>query len=393
MTRKQRNICLFLLPGLAVTFAAHGLWWLAVGLLAFGGSAMLLFSKRRIFVWIRKKTWISAPGSLLGVFLLAISIRVFLFELYAIPSGSMEDTLLVGDKVLVNKLSLGPRMPQSPFEIPWINLLFYLNRNAREKMDSTWWKYHRLSGLNPIRRNDVIVFNHPNAEKDFFIKRCVALPGDSLAIVGTMVTINGKATDEPMLSKKNFKCYFNNLQQFSELTDSLNIGINAGYRFPTAKSAETTLNRLQFQQLSRALCIDSIAPLIVQNDSAFQCFPYHHKFRWSIDQFGPLSIPKAGTTIALDEKNYALYQHILRKFEKLTIQLKDGDVYIGQAKAETYTFRHNYYFMMGDNRHNSADSRIWGFVPEEMIVGKASVVLFSNNWDGFRWNRIMKSIK
>ena len=383
----------FILIALVIIFAVQGLWWFAFGLLVTGGLILLFLSQFRFFVWLRKKSWISAPISLIGIFLLAIAIRVFLFELYAIPSGSMEDTLLVGDKVLVNKLSLGPRMPQSPFEIPWVNLLFYLNRNAREKMDSAWWKYHRLSGLSPIRRNDVIVFNHPNAEKDFFIKRCIALPGDSLAIVDGKTFVNGKVLNTSLLSKTNYQCYFNNPQLFSKLTDSLNFHAYGTYRSTKERSTEMTLNRLQLQQIARASCIDSIEQVIARSDSAYKSFPYHNKIRWTIDNFGPLCIPKAGMTVSLDEKNFALYRHILQKFEKLIVVTKDGTVYIGHKKADTYTFRHNYYFMMGDNRHNSADSRIWGFVPEESIVGEATLILISNDWNGLRWRRMLKAIR
>lgn len=389
----KQKYYIFILNALAIIFAVQGLWWFASGLLATGSLILLFLSQFRFFVWLRKKAWISTPISLIGIFLLAIAIRVFLFEIYAIPSGSMEDTLIVGDKVLVNKLQIGPRMPKSPFEVPWINLFFYLNRNSSTKMDSAWWNYYRFNGFNAIQRNDVIVFNHPDAENDFFIKRCIALPGDNLTIIDGKTLIDGKVLDTSMLSKTNYQFYFNNPQQFSELTDSLDFQGYRNYRTMKGKSTEITLNRLQLRQIAQASCIDSIEPVIAASDSAYQCFPYHNKLRWTIDNFGPLCIPKAGMTIRFDEKNFALYQHILQKFEKLDITMKEEVVYIGQKKTETYTFRHNYYFMMGDNRHNSADSRIWGFVPEEMIVGKASIILFSNDWNGFLWKRILKQIQ
>lgn len=389
---KQKHY-IFILVAFAIIFTVQGLWWFAFGLLVTGGLILLFLSQFRFFVWLRKKAWISTPISLIGIFLLAIAVRVFLFEIYAIPSGSMEDTLIVGDKVLVNKLQIGPRMPKSPFEIPWINLMFYLNKNSRIKMDSAWWNSHRLIGFNAIRRNDVIVFNHPDAENDFFIKRCIALPGDSLAIIDGKTLINGKVLIASALSKTNYQFYFNNSQQFYKLTESLNFKSYENFRSTKDKSAEITLNRLQLLQIAQASCIDSIQPVIAASDSAYQCFPYHKKFRWTIDNFGPLCIPKAGMTVHFDEKNFELYKHILQKFEKLDIEIKGEAVYIGQQKTKTYTFRHNYYFMMGDNRHNSADSRIWGFVPEEMIVGKASIILFSNDWNGFKWTRIIRLIK
>ncbi len=389
----KQKIYKFILLAFAAILAVQGLFWLSFGLLFFGGLIMLYLSRLRVFVWLRKKSWISSPIILIAVFLLAISIRVFLFEIYTIPSGSMEDTLITGDIVLVNKLLIGPRMPESPFEIPWINLLFYLNKNARAQMDSPWWDYHRLEGFNPIRRNDVIVFNHPEWEKDFFIKRCVALSGDSLTIKDGVVAINRQILAMPLLLKTNYELFYNNHQQFSALVDSLKFQSVGFYRSRQEKRTDITINRIQLQQIAHVSCIDSIKPIIFPSDSIAKCYPYHSEIRWTIDNYGPLYIPKAGTKVQLNAKNLALYKHLLEKFEKLNICMEGQTVFVDGLKTETYTFRHNYYFMMGDNRHNSADSRYWGFVPEESIVGKASVILFSNDLDGFKWKRILKFVK
>lgn len=393
MNIKRRKYFIFFLLTIVVILTVQGLWWLAYGLLSIGSLIFLYLSWLRFFVRLREKEWISTPISLIGIFLLAIAIRVFLFEIYAIPSGSMEDTLMVGDKVLVNKLQIGPRMPKSPFEVPWINLFFYLNRNSHTKMDSAWWNYHRLNGFSAIQRNDVIVFNHPDAENDFFIKRCVALPGDSLTIIDGTTLINGKILDRSALSKTNYEFYFNNSQQFIGLIDSLNVQTYGMYRAKREKSAQITLTQLQLRQFAKASCIDSFQSVVEPFDSISRCFPYHKDYPWTMDNFGPLYIPKKGMKIHLNAKNFILYQHVLQKFEKLAIWIKGEDVYIGQQKTEAYTFRHNYFFMMGDNRHNSNDSRYWGFVPEELIVGKAVVVLFSNEDTSFQWNRLLKQIK
>jgi signal peptidase I len=385
----KRKIYIFILLAFAAILAVQGLFWLAFGLLLISSLIFLYLSQLRFFVWMRKKTWISSPIILIAVFLLAISVRVFLFEIYTIPSGSMEDTLITGDIVLVNKLQVGPRMPKSPFEVPWINLLFYLNKNARAQMDVTWWNYHRLKGFNPIRRNDIIVFNR----HDFFIKRCIALPGDSLAIKDGVVAINRQILAMPLLLKTNYEFYYNNTQQFSKLVDSLKFQSVDFYRSRQEKSTEITINHIQLKQIAHASCIDSIKPVIFQNDSIAKCYPYHSEIRWTIDNYGPLYIPKAGTKVQLNAKNLALYKHLLEKFEKLNICMEGETVFVDDLKTETYTFRHNYYFMMGDNRHNSYDSRYSGFVPEESIVGKASVILFSNDWDGFKWKRILTLLK
>jgi len=345
----RKKYFIFTLLTSVIIIAVQGLWWLTFGLMSVGLLTILFLSPFRFFIHMRKVSWISTSVSLLAIFFLAISIRVFFVEIYNIPSGSMENTLIVGDKVLVNKLQIGPRMPKSPFEIPWLNLIFYLNKNARAEMDSIWWNYNRLSGLRQIQRDDVLVFNFPDDEKTYFIKRCIGLPGDNLKIVKGKTLLNGAIDQEPMLSKSKFLFYVNDPVAYLKLTDSLSI----------------------------------------------QCYWYENSANKlsTIDNFGSMYIPKAGATIRLNENSYVLYQNILRKFEKVQVDLKDGQVYVNQKPEISYTFRQNYYFMMGDNRHNSIDSRFWGFVPEELIVGKASIILFSNDLSDIKWNRTMKQIQ
>jgi len=388
----KRKSYIFTLLALVIIMAVQGLYWLATGLLFVGGITILYLSQLRFFVLIRKRGWVSTTISLFAIFILAISLRVFLFEIYNIPSGSMEDTLITGDKVLVNKLQVGPRMPKSPFEIPWINLIFYLNKNARAEMDSTWWNYNRLSGQRSIQRNDVLVFNFPDDEKTYFIKRCIGLPGDSLKITRGKTLVNGEIDQEPILSKSKFLFYVNNAVAYSKLTDSLSIQCY-WYENSDNKLSIVTLTPIQFLKIKKAPSIDSIIQVNVVYDTIPRVFPYNDRFKWTIDNFGPMYIPKAGATIRLDENSYVLYQNILRKFEKVQVDLKDGLVYVNQKPEISYTFRNNYYFMMGDNRHNSIDSRFWGFVPEELIVGKASLILFSNDLSDIKWNRTMKQIQ
>jgi len=389
---KKRKYYIFILLSLAIILAVQGLWWLAFGLLASGSLILFFLSHLHFFVWLRKRAWVSTSISFLAILLLAIFIRVFLVEIYNIPSGSMENTLLIGDKVVVNKLLVGPRMPKSSIEIPWINLLFYIIRNANAKTDSTSWNYHRLSGFNPIQRNDVLVFNFPDDENAFFIKRCIGLPGDSLKIAMGKTLLNGEIDQEPLLSKSKFLFYVNNPVAFSKLTDSLSIQCY-WYENSEKKLSIVTLTPIQFHEIKQSSSIDSIIKVIVYYDTIPRVFPYNEKFQWTIDNYGSLYIPKAGTSIQLNENNFVLYHNILQKFEGLKIVLKKGSVYINEIKTETYTFQHNYYFMMGDNRHNSIDSRFWGFVPEELIVGKASMILFSNDSGKIKWNRTMKILK
>lgn len=373
--------------------AVQGLYWLALGLLFILGMVLLFFSQWTLFTWIRKKAWISSTISLIVILMLAISIRVFLIEVYNIPSGSMENTLIPGDMVLVNKLAIGPRMPKSPFEIPWLNVLFYLKANANAKTDTTVWSYKRLNGFNTIHRNDVLVFNFPDDEKTYFIKRCIALPGESIHITSGKTIVDDLEIDKPLTSKSNYIFYLKNSTPFSKLMDSLNIQSYGFYPCTNGISTVASISNEQMVQFENKEFIDSIRLVNILYDSIPRCFPHHPNYKWTIDNFGALVVPKSGMKIQLFAENISLYQNILQKYENLKVDVKEGAVWLNHRKTNEYTFRHNYYFMMGDNRHQSIDSRGWGFVPEELIVGKASFILFSNDNNLIRWNRTMKLIQ
>ncbi|GHT14395.1 signal peptidase I [Bacteroidia bacterium] len=253
----------------------------------------------------------------------------------------MEDTLLSGDKIIVNKLVYGPRMPASPYEIPWINLIWYLKADDSTNIDSLYWNYHRLKGFSKIKQDDVIVFNAPftNNRNNFLIKRCVALPGDTLIIKDGLVNINGQSQPPPTMSKHSFR---------KNVSD---------------------------------------------NNEENWVYPKNSAFQWTLDNYGPLVIPKKGMAIPLDRYHYSLYERTIKETEHQEIEQKGAQYFIKDSLVTRYTFQHNYLFVMGDNRHNTSDSRDWGFVPEENIVGKASLILFSNNHGKFRWNRLLKKIK
>lgn len=373
---------------LAIGFIAlTQLWWLVAGL-TMAVVAFLLLSIN----FMKSKKWIRGTAMSMLVFVIAISFRIFFFEIFLIPSGSMENTLLTGDKVLVNKLAIGPRMPKSPLEIPWVNIPFYFNKSALARYDTTHWEYTRLKGIDPVRHNDVIVFNFPQDESTYYIKRCVGLPGDSLKIMGGNIFASDEKLDEPITSKSKYLFYTNNSDQFDELTDSFNIEC---YWYDNAiKDLNVvTCTPIQYQKISTSTSVDSIIKVVVYYDTNPWVFPYNNKFPWTIDNFGSLYIPKAGSTISLNDSSLILYRDIMEKFEKVDVEDDNGTVFVNNIPESSYTFRHDYYFMMGDNRHNSIDSRFWGFVPEEYIVGKASLILFSNDGSGFRWKRFMKPIK
>lgn len=311
------------------------LWWLLAGVVILAASYLALTSG--IFNRGKTRRRIRSAVMVVLIFSIAIAFRVFFIEIYAIPSGSMEDTLLPGDKVLVNKLVYGPKLPASPYDIPWINLGWYLQAGASANPDSVYWKYHRLKGFSEIKHGDVIVFSHPlwEGRNNYFIKRCMALPGDTLQIMNGKVKINAGFLDEQ----------------------------------PTIK----------------------MVPVVY--DSTHTVYPYHPDIRWSLNEYGPLVVPYEGMQIRLTREALQLYYNVIKDHEPVHANWKNEVFRNNEKTAGFYTFQNNYFFMLGDNRNNSNDSRYWGFLSEKDINGKATVVLF-NFLDGkFITNRFFKRIK
>lgn len=273
-----------------------------------------------------------------------------------IPSGSMEETLLPGDYVLVTK----------------------------------------RPGRHPdLRRNEVVVFNHylEGKGRSFFIKRCVGLPGDTLVIREGRVSINGQAVAEPALSKRLYRVWCDNPDQIGHLAGSRGIEIWRRYfKGKTTESVSMILTAGQRSAIEKAAGIDSVRADIASNDPEQWVEPKDKLFKWTADNFGPLVIPRKGFQIVLNRRNFLLYRRTIEELESRQIEMREGRCYLDEELSETYTFGQNYYFMMGDNRSLSDDSRNQGFVPEEEIVGKAELIIFSGDSTGFRWNRLLKTI-
>jgi signal peptidase I len=391
----KQKIIFSVFVAIMVLLVANGLFWLSIIIVIISGISWLLNSNLGFIIRLKKNQFISSMLLFPAVFLLAIGIRVFFIEIYAIPSGSMEDTLLPGDKVLVNKLSYGPRMPYSPYEIPWLNLIWYLKSDPKTNFDSIFWKYKRLEGFTSVKKGDVIVFTHPLSEdrNNFFIKRCVGIPGDVLRIENGVVIINEQPLTMPNLAKQRYHVKPNDWQKFNRIADSLEIDNHNFYQHSRESTIELILTQAQRNQLIGASDIDSILFNPVIRDSAQWVYPKDKELAWTIDDFGPLLIPYKGLTIELTPRNYLIYQRTICELEKNKLEKKEELFFMNGVTTKSYTFRHNYYFMMGDNRPNSNDSRYWGFVPEEDIVGKTVIILFSNGENGFKWSRILKRIK
>ena len=364
----------------------------------------------------------------------ATIIRTFVFEAYTIPTPSMEKTLLVNDFLFVSKFSYGPRIPNTPIAMPFVHHTLPVT-NSKSYVEWLKIPYTRWFA-SPVKRNDVVVFNFPvndtliNDELNFgskktyyqqvretgrdqtwaeygdkiitrpvdkrenFIKRCVGIGGDMLQVINGQVMINGKPQDVFPQSQRYYKLevpqdtYLDN-----DKLNELGIFIREDQGDKAQLKANLFLINITNEE-KRNLKLPAgytLTDFIMDPDS--QIFPYYNAASlWSADNFGPLWIPKKGAAIELTPDNLIRYQRCIEVYERNKFENKGGKIFINDKEATSYTFKMNYHWMMGDNRHNSLDSRYWGFVPEDHIVGKASLIWFS--WEGGpRWKRLFNSIK
>lgn len=340
-------------------------------------------------------------------------IRTFFMEAFLIPTSSMERSLMVGDFLVVSKFHYGTRVPMAPLSVPLIhNKLPYTH--IPSFLDWIQIPYFRLPGISQVERNDVVVFNFPADDiqpndpelgpiyipslKENYVKRCVAIAGDTVSVRGDQVYINGKPGYTPPDLQSRYIIQTNG-EGFNPLVleplgfrkpGDMNqnwgqIGANLYYFDMTTELAE------QFKKWSNVIKIEKDVP---PDDPRYRelIYPSDPKhYPWHLDNFGPFWLPKKGATLALDTANINLYKRIIEGYEHHKVEIDGNLIKIDGKVANSYTFEMNYYFMMGDNRRNSQDSRFWGAVPEDHIVGKPIFVFFSSE-NGPRWNRIFKSI-
>lgn len=311
---------------------------------------------------------------LFGGFFLWLIIRSFFFQVMYIPSSSMRGTLHEGDYILVNKLAYGPRMPITLFSLPFSGSDHYL--------DWVEFSYRRIPGYSDVHRDDVLVFNLPGGKLPIdlhrpYIKRCVALPGDSLSIINGEIFINGKKTPRPKWGQQRYFIELKNCDDPVALFDQLGItnpGISPDKIHYTLLLSDYQLNQLRATKKLAVYSLDRVD----KKTFNVQLFPHDPNFKWNADFYGPLQIPAKGKSVLLNSKNISLYRNIIVDYEGNTLEAKQDSMFINSKYSPSYTFKQDYFFVMGDNRYDSEDSRYWGFVPESHVVGKASVLLTSS---------------
>ncbi|MBU8893124.1 MAG: signal peptidase I [Bacteroidales bacterium] len=400
--------------------------------------------------------WLDA---LIFAVIAATLIRMFLIEAYTIPTSSMEKTLLVGDYLFVSKVSYGPKLPNTPLSFPFAHHTLPLTKYKKSYVEWIKKPYKRIAGFSDIKRDDIVVFNFPagdtvvlemqeqdyysimrqyadelkrrdiqlgNAIKTFdtykstarkylwdqfnvtvrpvdkrenYIKRCVAIPGDSIKIEHSQVFINGNKQEYFSDMQYDYFVKTNGKQINSKHLERMNIAVD-DRRFISSNSMyELPLTNENVVNLKNMQAVSSVSKYENTNINManISIFPFNADYPWTEDNFGPLYIPEKGVTIDLTKENLPLYQRIIETYEGNELNVDGNGIYINGELAKTYTFKMDYYFMMGDNRHNSADSRYWGFVPEDHVVGKAVFIWLSLDKDQqflnkIRWKRMFSLI-
>ena len=396
-------------------------------------------NSRELQKLIRQNPYTKTPGrewaeAIIFAVFAAAFIRMFLIEAYTIPTSSMEGSLKVGDFLFVSKAHYGIRTPKTVLMLPLLHNQVPVV-GGESYISKPNLPFYRLPALTDIKRYDPVVFNYPEGDsvyifpertwsihdfrrgsitpqrfmqiksgqadlvvrpidkKDHYIKRCIGLPGDSLQIINRQVYIDGKPAQNPTHMQFLYRITSPNGPVNTDKLDEL--GVNTAESNPQA--GIFFLDSTQVEKI-KAFGPDITIEFLEQPaPQANHLFPHdsEHFSGWTVDNFGPVYIPKKGATVKVSPENIALYERVIGVYEENELQVKDGKVFINGQETDSYTFKMDYYWMMGDNRHNSEDSRVWGFVPHDHIVGKPLFIWFStkngNMFNGINWSRIFSS--
>lgn len=379
----------------------------------------------------------------------------FFFQNFQIPTTSLEKTMLAGDYLLVSKYHYGPRIPMTPLSFPLyqhtITLPWSDTPLGKSYIEQPQVPYRRMPGLRDIERYDIVVFNYPAGDtvatkhqnddyyrlkfhygvnalhndkatfgdivyrpvdrRENYVKRCVGLPGDSLQIIDNKLYIDGRQLEDPQYLQQNYfihtkrpiqertwrglGVYSNDVQEIGSAPHIYGaLGIE-----PTGVTDRLYLAPLTQEMVEKLHKMTAVADIVVY-PAGFggkdYVYPLSENNTWTSANYGPIWIPQAGKSIQLTAENVALYERCIVNYEGNTIQMNSDSTFLLNGKPATeYTFEMNYFWMMGDNRHNSADSRYWGFVPEDHIVGTPLFIWFSKDPEtgAMRWDRVFKKVK
>ncbi|MDD6254214.1 MAG: signal peptidase I [Candidatus Cryptobacteroides sp.] len=365
-------------------------------------------------------------------------INIFFFQAFKIPSSSMESSLLTGDHLFVSKLAFGPRIPQTPLTVPFTHNVIFGKESYSTLIQND---YRRLKGFRNVRRGDYVVFGFPDGDsvlvkapaddyytvcrlygkdyaiksygpvvvrpsdkKDHYVKRCVAVAGDTLSIVDGQVYVNSVAQEVWPGVQTTYEVVTNGSRINLKTLEKLGLNLAELYFDESIPGyPQMPLTAEMLEQVKGCPNVVSVTEQVDvyppdYPDSYLMLFPFREEFRWTRDNYGPLWIPEAGATVKLDASVLPLYERIIRDYEGNDLKVSaDGAIYINGVQSEEYTFKQDYYFMMGDNRHNSLDSRYWGFVPEDHIVGRPALIWLSTDRNrsfpnNVRWRRFFKFV-
>ena len=389
-------------------------------------------------------SWIDA---IIFALVVVYFVHNYLFQNYKIPTSSLEKTLLVGDHLFVSKASYGPRIPNTPLSMPLMQHTIP-GTNLKSYIEKPQWEYRRLKGLTTIQRNDIVVFNFPagdtvainmpnpdfytlchiygrnrvtNDKQNFgnivyrpvdhrecYVKRCVAIAGDTLQIIDNQLFVNSKKAENFDGIQHNYFIQTTGQRLTGDFFDKYNIskddrvflhknsmqniaGLGLDINLPTYHAPMTQAVADEIRSLPY------IKTLLIESDIfGGDVYPLGNTFGWTRDNFGPIFIPKKGATITLNDSTLSIYRRAIENYEKNEVAIENGTIFINGVACQEYTFKMDYYWMMGDNRHKSSDSRYWGFVPEDHIIGRPVFIWLSldkdKGWfDGkIRWDRFFK---
>ena len=416
-------------------------WWLFGLIPIFDGhitkKVKWLFWKKEYKEGEKRNALLDWLDAIIFAVVVVTFINTFFFQAFKIPSSSMESSLYTGDHLFVSKLAYGPKLPQTPLTIPFTHNVI----GSRESYSTLIQNdYRRLKGFGKVENGDYVVFGFPHGDtvltkapaddyymlsrtigreeviraygplktrpsdkKDHYVKRCVASAGDTLEIRDGQVYVNGTAQTVWPGVQNSYRVVTNGQRINPVILDDLGINIRElGFSQTLPGYPNMPLTAEMLEKVKKLPSVVSV----IQNidvypadypDSWMTIFPFSPAYEWTRDNFGPLWIPSAGAAVELTLENLPLYERIITAYEGNSLEVVGEEIYINGEKAQSYTFAQDYYFMMGDNRHNSLDSRYWGFVPEDHIVGKPALIWLSidgnkNFPKNIRWRRFLKFV-